>query len=166
MKLASWFCLQQFPVASNIHQDEQSSRRPMAGSPVARQHPFRLGISPIQRVMDSPCLSAAGLRFLQPPVPAEGLTLPCGRVAGREARPHRGFPVPHPLYRVRCLLYTGVCGVREGAARYPFSLRLSITVSTIVSVSFLTREVCAFEFAFGEAEDLVVRAVETCVKVE
>jgi hypothetical protein len=29
-----------------------------------RQHPFRLGIRPIRRVMCSPCLSAAGLRFL------------------------------------------------------------------------------------------------------
>ena len=31
--------------------------------------------------MDSRCLSAAGLRFLQPPAPAEELALPCGRVA-------------------------------------------------------------------------------------
>ena len=68
--------------ASNIHQDKSSSLRPVAGSPVARQHPFGLGRSPIQRLMISLCLSAAGLRFLQPPTPAEGLTLPRGRVTG------------------------------------------------------------------------------------
>lgn len=68
----------------------------MAGSPVARQHPFGLGISPIRRVMDSPGLSAAGIRFLQLPFPAEGLVLPYGRVTGSKTRPQRGYPVPHP----------------------------------------------------------------------
>ena len=82
--------------ASNIHQDKPSSLSSMAGSPVARQHPFGLGISPIQQVMGSLYLSAAGLRFLQHPVPAEELALPCGRVAGHKARPQRGYPVPHP----------------------------------------------------------------------
>ena len=35
--------------ASNIHQDKPSSLSSMAGSPVARQHPFGLGICPIQQ---------------------------------------------------------------------------------------------------------------------
>ena len=70
-----------FLAASNIRQNKPSLPRPMTGSPVARQHPFGLGIGPIQQLMVSPCLSAAGLRFLQPPTPAEDLTLPYGRVA-------------------------------------------------------------------------------------
>ena len=68
-----------FLAASNIHQNESPSLRPMAGSPVARQHPFGSGMSPIQQLMISLCLSAAGLRFLQHPTPAEELALPCGR---------------------------------------------------------------------------------------
>src|SRR5262249_13723547 len=32
--------------------------------------------------MDSPCLSAGGLRFWDHPVPTEGLSLPCGRLTG------------------------------------------------------------------------------------
>ena len=68
--------------ASNIHQDKSSSLRPVAGSPVVHQRPFRLGRCPIQQLIVSLCLSAAGLRFLQHPTPAEGLTLPRGRVTG------------------------------------------------------------------------------------
>ncbi len=82
--------------ASNIHQDEPSLPRPMTGPLVARQHPFGLGIGPIQQLMVSLCLSAAGLRFLQPPVPAEDLALPYGRVSDPKVRPQRGCPVPHP----------------------------------------------------------------------
>jgi hypothetical protein len=82
--------------ASNIRQDKSSSLPSMAGSPVARQRPFGLGISPIQQLMFSLCLSAAGIRFLQPPVPAEELALPRGRVTDPKVRPQRGYPVPHP----------------------------------------------------------------------
>ena len=115
MKPASRLCLQP-SAASNIHRDESSSLRPMAGSPVARQHPFGLGMSPIQQVMSSPCLSAAGIRFLQRPVPAAGLAFPCGRVTGLTARPRRGCPCSASLRndRGRCLLYAGACGVCAG----------------------------------------------------
>ena len=41
-------------------------------SPAPRQH--------IQRVMISPCVSTAGIGFLEHPVPAEGLALLCSRV--------------------------------------------------------------------------------------
>lgn len=54
--------------------------------PVPRQQDFALGIStgwsPIRPVMDSRCLSAAGIRFLELPQPAAGLGLPCGRLTG------------------------------------------------------------------------------------
>ena len=52
------------------------------GSPTPRQHPFRLSICSIRRVMISPCLSAGGLRFLEFPCPAEELGLPYGRLTG------------------------------------------------------------------------------------
>ena len=84
-----------FLAASNIHQNESPSLRPMAGSPVARQHPFGSGMSPIQQLMISLCLSTAGLRFLQHPTPAEELALPRGRVTDPKVRPQRGSPVPH-----------------------------------------------------------------------
>lgn len=35
--------------------------------------------------MDSPCLSAAGLRFLDHPLPTEELGVPCGSLTGRAA---------------------------------------------------------------------------------
>ena len=82
--------------ASNIRQNKPSLPRPMADPPVARQHPFGSGMSPIQQLMISLCLSAAGIRFLQPPVPAEELALPRGRVTDPKVRPQRGYPVPHP----------------------------------------------------------------------
>ena len=42
------------------------------------------------------CLSAAGFRFSDPPLPAGELGLPHGRLTGGgAARPHRGFHVPH-----------------------------------------------------------------------
>src|SRR5262249_26116158 len=44
---------------------------------------FRRGPrGPIHRVMDSPCLSAGGLRFWDHPVPTEGVSLPCRRLTG------------------------------------------------------------------------------------
>ena len=48
----------------------------------AMSAPFRGGYSPIRRVMDSPCLSAAGLRFLRLPPPAVDLARSCDRVTG------------------------------------------------------------------------------------
>ena len=39
---------------------------------------FRVGYGPIQQVMDSPCLSAAGLGFLKHPAPTEDVAIPCG----------------------------------------------------------------------------------------
>jgi hypothetical protein len=49
----------------------------------------------IRRVMDSPCLSATGVRFLRPPVPAAGLTHSCEGITGACPRPQRGCHVPH-----------------------------------------------------------------------
>lgn len=51
--------------------DLQLLPRSSGSSPDPRQHAFRLGIRPIRRVMDSPCLSAGGLRFLGLRVPLE-----------------------------------------------------------------------------------------------
>ena len=41
---------------------------------------LRVGYGPIQRVMVSPCLSAAGLGFLKHPAPTEDVAIPCGLV--------------------------------------------------------------------------------------
>ena len=111
-----------FLAASNIRQNKPSLPRPMTGSPVARQHPFGLGIGPIQQLMVSPCLSAAGLRFLQPPVPAEDLTLPCGRVTDL-CQTSSGLPCSASLRdnRGRRPLYAGACGVCTGACGIPLS---------------------------------------------
>jgi hypothetical protein len=59
----------------------------------ATSAPFQVGQSPIRRVMASPCLSAAGLRFLAV-LSREGIgsTL---RQAYCLGRPYRGFHVPH-----------------------------------------------------------------------
>ena len=105
-----------FLAASNIHQNESPSLRPMAGSPVARQHPFGSGMSPIQQLMISLCLSAAGLRFLQHPTPAEELALPCGRGNWPAGQTATGLPCSASLRddRGRCLLYAGACGVCAG----------------------------------------------------
>ena len=103
------------PAASNIHQDKPSSLRCVAGSPVARQHPFGLGRSPIQQVMGSLCLSAAGLRFLQLPTPAEALAFPCGRVTDlRQTSTGLSCSAFVRCGQFRCLLYTGAGGVRAG----------------------------------------------------
>ena len=40
----------------------------------------RVGYGPIQRVMYSPCLSAAGVHFLEHPTPTEDVAIPCGLV--------------------------------------------------------------------------------------
>jgi hypothetical protein len=50
-----------------------------------------LSISPIRRVMVSPGLSAAGIRFSIPPIPAEGLGLPYGRLTVLQGRTSSGF---------------------------------------------------------------------------
>ena len=64
--------------------------------PDPRQHPFRLGKSPIRQVMDFLCLAAAGLRFSGLLVPAGELGRPYGWLTGRSTapRPHRGYHVP------------------------------------------------------------------------
>ena len=101
-----------FLAASNIHQNESPSLRPMAGSPVARQHPFGSGMSPIQQLMISLCLSAAGLRFLQPPTPAEELALPRGRVTDlRQTSTGLSCFAFIRFGRAGRLLYAGACGV-------------------------------------------------------
>ena len=74
-----------------------------------------LGVGPIRRVMDSPCLSAAGIRFSILPSPAGDLGLPHGRLTTGvcSGRPHRALHVPHEEDAVRggCLLYAEVFGV-------------------------------------------------------
>lgn len=54
----------------------------MGGLPATRQHAFALGIALSSGLFEthfSPCLLAAGLRFLSHPMPSEGLSLPYGR---------------------------------------------------------------------------------------
>ena len=59
-------------LASNLSLRFFQSFQQFAGSPPdPRQHAFRLGIRPIRRVMNSPRLSAGGLRFLGLPLPLE-----------------------------------------------------------------------------------------------
>ena len=65
--------------------------------------------------MDSPCLSAAGLRFLDHPIPTEGLGVPCGSLTGRAAYRAAFFQTslglrrsaPMSCDRGGCLLSTG-----------------------------------------------------------
>src|SRR5437867_11253544 len=52
-------------------------------------------VFPIQPVMDSRCLSAAGLRFLEHPLPTEEFCFPCGWLTEEIFRPHWGYHVPH-----------------------------------------------------------------------
>jgi hypothetical protein len=76
-------------------------------------------VRPIRRVMDSPRLSAAGIRFSILPSPAGdlGLDLAVGLLPrAHPGRPHRGLHVPHEeeMYtcgRSGCLLYAEVFGV-------------------------------------------------------
>jgi hypothetical protein len=58
--------------------------------------------------MVSPCLSAGGLRFSGPPVPAGVFRSPCGLPTARRRTPS-GFRVPHDQRCGwgRCLLYAG-----------------------------------------------------------
>ena len=56
---------------------------------------FRVGYGPIQQVVYSLCLSAAGVGFLEHPIPAEELTRSYDGATNISIRPHRGFPVPH-----------------------------------------------------------------------
>src|SRR5712691_6535159 len=57
--------------------------------------PFRVGYHPIWRVMDSPCLSAASLRFLGHPLPSGEFRRRCRRPTGvsTTAGLHRGYHV-------------------------------------------------------------------------
>ena len=71
--------------------------------------PFQVGQCPIQPVMPSRCLSAAGLRFLEHPVPTEDFR----RSYVRPTDPRQtsvGFPRSAPSSRDwgGCLLYSGV----------------------------------------------------------
>ena len=54
----------------------------LAKFPAPRLHSFEFGISHVRLVMISHCLSAGGFRFLEHPIPAEGLYLPCGWSTG------------------------------------------------------------------------------------
>jgi hypothetical protein len=62
--------------------------------PVLTSAPLQVGYCPIQPVMYSRCLSAAGLRFLSYPVPLGAW--PRLRLAYCIRRRRRGFHVPHP----------------------------------------------------------------------
>ena len=58
-----------------IHGLRCRSQGQFTGSTSAR---FRVGYDPIQRVMCFPCLSAAGLGFLEHPTPTKDVAIPCG----------------------------------------------------------------------------------------
>ena len=80
--------------ASNLPAGSEPSQRSLGKTPAPRQRPFGLAIRPIRRVMDSPCLSAAGLRFWERPVPAEEFGLAYAWLTAHRG-PHRGYRVPH-----------------------------------------------------------------------
>ncbi|MGQ4808638.1 hypothetical protein NKDENANG_02026 [Candidatus Entotheonellaceae bacterium PAL068K] len=81
-----------------------------------------LGKSPIQPVMISRCLWAAGVRFLPLPIPARELALPYGRVT-RYPRTLSGLSgSADPSYdRFRCPLYDEGWGVLARTNLVPFS---------------------------------------------
>ena len=98
--------------ASNLSLGWQPSQRPQGDSPGSRQRPFGPGnFRPIRRVMDSPCLSAGGIRFLNLRVPAGELGLASeDRLAYRVcARTTTGLPRSAPVRHDRggCCLYSG-----------------------------------------------------------
>ena len=98
--------------ASNLSLGWQPSQRPQGDSPGSRQRPFGLGnFRPIRRVMDSPCLSAGGIRFLNLRVPAGELGRASeDRLAYRVcARTTTGLPRSAPVRHDRggCCLYSG-----------------------------------------------------------
>ena len=72
--------------------------------------------------MISRCLSAAGIRFSQHPLPTGELAVPYGSVTGRGQTP-LGLSCSACVRceRLRCLLYAGAYGVRTGAFEIPFS---------------------------------------------
>jgi len=71
--------------------------------------PFQVGQYPIQPVMASRCLSAAGVRFLDHPVPTGGFCRSCVRPTDHRQTP-LGFPrsAPSSCDWGGCLLYSGV----------------------------------------------------------
>ena len=74
---------------------------------------------PIRRVMDSPCLSASGVRFLSLPVPAEHSAFLAGDLLTHVSS-HRGFRVPHEGDPVGAgALSTPERGVRGGVKHAP-----------------------------------------------
>lgn len=75
-------------------------------SPVGSQHPCGLVSKPIQPVMDSRRLSAAGIRFLRLPLPTGDFGLPCGWLT--DFSDPSGITTFHNSRRnnwFRCLLY-------------------------------------------------------------
>src|SRR6266571_4644022 len=85
---------------------------------------FRLRLNgPIRRVMDSPRLSAGGLRFLDLPVPAVGLRLPSEdrRAYWTGVQTTTGLPrfAPVRCGRGGCFLYSGVLVSLHGTGEYP-----------------------------------------------
>ena len=62
--------------------------------PVGSQRPFGLGIGPIQPIMDSRCLSAAGIRLLRHPIPPGDFRFTCDPPTGllQAARTSWGLP--------------------------------------------------------------------------
>ena len=83
---------------------------------------FRIGYCPIQPVMLSRRLSAAGIRFSQHPLPTGELAVPRGSVTGQGQTP-LGLSCSAFVRseRVRCLLYAGAYGARAGFCEAPFS---------------------------------------------
>jgi len=78
-------------------------------APCSTSAPFQVRQCPIQPVMTSRCLSAAGLRFLEHPIPPEDFRHPCVWPTDRGQTP-LGFPRSAPSSRNwgGCLLYSGV----------------------------------------------------------
>ena len=71
--------------------------------------PFQVGYCPIQPVMASRCLSAAGLRFLDRPIPTEDFRRSCVWPTDLD-QTSLGFPrsAPSSCDWGGCLLYSGV----------------------------------------------------------
>jgi hypothetical protein len=90
--------------------------------PCPKSAPFRVRhTSPIQPVMNSRCLSAAGIRFVGHLLPAMEFCLPCGRLTDQDAvtcshllGPYRGYYVPLQSRHEwgGCLLYSGFIGAQ------------------------------------------------------
>ena len=120
---------------------------------------FRVGYGPIQRVMDSPCLSAAGLGFLKHPAPTEDVAIPCGlgtdcsdlvgvflfRIG--EIQPGSGrrrlSPVPAPLRTVRATFTAHGSSKPIHSSTYGVSLSGAIQLLVRPLDTLLARRPCA-----------------------